>query len=87
MAQLPESVDQRLLNDAKDFTSQRWQPTNGADKDLVEVQKRVRPCWQEDAFGAIALTVRYGAQPIEFEKGKCSVVVPAKDSMSKRSIR
>ena len=44
-------------------------------------QKRVRPWWQEDAFGVIALTVRYGAQPIEFERGKCTVVVPTKEQL------
>jgi hypothetical protein len=83
-AKLVERLEQQkalALNPTYTRTTQRWQPNEQGGKDLIEVQKRVRPWWQEDAFGAIALTVRYGAQPIEFEKGKCSVVVPAKGQL------
>lgn len=43
--------------------------------------KRLRRWWQEDTLGTIALTVRYRAEPIEFKKGKRSVIVPAKEQL------
>ncbi len=46
------------------------------------MQKRVRPWWQEDGTGKIALTVRYGSKPIEFEKGKAAIVLPNKAAVA-----
>jgi hypothetical protein len=55
---------------------------NGAgSRELVQLQKRVRPWWRDDALGTIGLTVRYGAKAIEFEKGKTAIVVPSKDQL------
>ena len=52
---------------------QRWVANEQGSKSLVSVQKRVRPWWVEDGTGKIALTVRYGSKPIEFEKGKAAI--------------
>ena len=47
----------------------------------MQLQKRVRPWWQQDVLGTVGLTVRYGAKAIEFEKGKTAIVVPSKDQL------
>jgi hypothetical protein len=61
---------------------QRWVANEQGSKSLVTVQKRVRPWWQEDGTGKIALTVRYGSKPIEFEKGKAAIVLPNKAAVA-----
>ena len=43
--------------------------------------KKVRPWWRGDAAGNVVLTVRYGAKPIEFEKGKAAIAVGKKDKL------
>ena len=58
---------------------------NGLDQGIkqnFELKKRVRAWWREDALGAVALTVRYGAKAIEFEKGKSAIAVPSKDELT-----
>ena len=50
-------------------------------KELVKLQKWVRPWWREDVLGTVGLMVRYGAKAIEFEKGKTAIVVPSKDQL------
>jgi hypothetical protein len=57
---------------------QRWVSNEQGSKSLASVQKRVRPWWVEDGAGKIALTVRYGSKPIEFEKGKAAILLPNK---------
>jgi hypothetical protein len=60
---------------------QRWVDNEQGSKSLVSVQKRVRPWWQEDGTGKIALTVRYGSKPMEFEKGKAAILLPNKGAL------
>ena len=62
-------------------TVSRWLRNEAGSKELVQLQKRVRPWWREDVLGAVGLTVRYGAKAIEFEKGKTAIVVPSKDQL------
>ena len=62
-------------------TVSRWLRNEAGSKELVKLQKRVRPWWREDVLGTVGLTVRYGAKAIEFEKGKTAIVVPSKDQL------
>ena len=72
----------RLVQDANFVvTVSRWLRNDAGGKELVKLQKRVRPWWREDALGTVGLTVRYGAKAIEFEKGKTAIVVPGKDQL------
>ena len=72
----------RLAQDANFVvTVSRWVRNEAGNKELVQLQKRVRPWWREDALGTVGLTVRYGAKALEFEKGKSSIVVPNKDQL------
>jgi hypothetical protein len=50
-------------------------------KQLIDVQRRLRPWWRVDANGATFLTVKYGFKAIEFEKGKAAIAVPTKDKL------
>ena len=72
----------RLAQDANYvITVSKWVRNEAGNKELVQLQKRVRPWWREDALGTVGLTVRYGAKALEFEKGKSSIVVPNKDQL------
>jgi hypothetical protein len=59
----------------------KWVRNEAGTKELVKLQKRVRPWWKEDVLGTLGLTVRYGSKAIEFEKGKAAIVVPNKDQL------
>jgi uncharacterized protein with PhoU and TrkA domain len=73
----------RLAQDANFVvTVSRWLKNEAGGKELVKLQKRVRPWWCEDVLGAVGLTVRYGAKAIEFEKGKNAIIVPSKDQLA-----
>ena len=72
----------RLAQDANFVvTISKWVRNEAGIKELVQLQKRVRPWWREDALGTVGLTVRYGAKALEFEKGKSSIIVPSKDQL------
>ena len=72
----------RLAQDANFVvTVSRWLRNEAGSKELVQLQKRVRPWWREDVLGTVGLTVRYGAKAIEFEKGKTAIMVPSKDQL------
>ena len=72
----------RLAQDANYIiTVSKWVRNEAGNKELVQLQKRVRPWWREDALGTVGLTVRYGAKALEFEKGKSSIIVPNKDQL------
>ena len=72
----------RLAQDANYIiTVSKWVRNEAGSKELVQLQKRVRPWWREDALGTVGLTVRYGAKALEFEKGKTSIIVPNKDQL------
>jgi len=62
-------------------TVSKWIRNDAGNKELVKLQKRVRPWWREDVLGTVGLTVRYGAKAIEFEKGKTAIAVPNKDQL------
>ena len=63
------------------LTRSKWvDGENG--KELRETKKRVRPWWRvADASGNVILAIRYGAKPIEFEKGKAAIMVGKKDQL------
>lgn len=72
----------RIAQDASFVpTVSKWIKNDAGSKELVQLQKRVRPWWREDALGAVGLTVRYGAKALEFEKGKTAIIVPSKDQL------
>jgi hypothetical protein len=60
---------------------QRWVKGENGEKELRELPKKVSPWWRTDAAGNVVLTVRYGAKPIEFEKGKAAIAVGKKDKL------
>jgi hypothetical protein len=45
------------------------------------VQRWVKAWWKTDPAGQIVMSVKFGARPIEFEKGKDGIVVPSKDKL------
>ena len=50
-------------------------------KQLVQQPKRVRPWWRQDAAGNVVFAVLYGAQKVEFEKGKAAIAVGKKEKL------
>src|SRR5690348_6711612 len=60
---------------------QKWVKGEDGSKELREVPMKVRPWWRASADGSVVLTVRYGAKPIEFEKGKAAIAVGKKDKL------
>lgn len=60
----------------------KWVRNEAGSKELVKLQKRVRPWWREDVTGTIGMTVRYGSKAIEFEKGKAAIVVARRDELT-----
>jgi hypothetical protein len=62
-------------------THQRWIADEQGVKQLRELKTRVRSWWRADVTGAVVLTVRYGAQVIEFEKGKAAIAVGKKEKL------
>ena len=72
----------RLAQDANFVaTVSKLVRNDAGSKELVQLQKRVRPWWREDALGTFGLTVRYGAKAIEFEKGEMAIIVPSKEQL------
>ena len=63
------------------ITTQKWVPDEQGVKQLQERKKRVRAWWRTDVTGAVVLTVRYGAKPIEFSPGKAAIAVGKKDKL------
>ena len=37
--------------------------------------------WKTDPAGQVVMSIKFGAKPIEFEKGKAGIVVPSKDKL------
>jgi hypothetical protein len=44
-------------------------------------QQAVRPWWKIDPARQVVMSVKFGAKPLEFEKGKAGIVVPSKDKL------
>ena len=61
-------------------TIQRWVKVNG-ERQAVTKQPAVRPWWKTDPAGQVVMSIKFGAKPIEFEKGKAGIVVPSKDKL------
>jgi len=61
-------------------TVQRW-TGEGDQRRQVEKQQKVRPWWRLDGSGHVVFALYHGAKPIEFEKGKAAVSVPASDKL------
>jgi len=60
---------------------QRWMIQDNGIKAPVEVSKRVRPWWRAEDAGTLYFKVRYGAKPLEFEKGKSAILIKDKSSL------
>jgi len=58
----------------------RWKQGADGEKIAVEVDKRLKRWWSTAADGSLVLVVRWGAKPLEFERGKAGIAVadPAK---------
>jgi hypothetical protein len=70
-----------LLKDSKHVrTFQRWTKVNG-ERQATTKQQAVRPWWKTDPSGQIIMSIKFGAKPIEFEKGKAGIVVQSKDKL------
>ena len=70
-----------LLNDpAYIRTVQRTVEVDGQ-KQVVARTQRVRPWWKTDSGGHLVMSIKFGAKPIEFEKGKAGIVVPSKEKL------
>src|ERR1700710_2378474 len=70
-----------LLKDPKHIrTVQRWTKVNG-ERQATTKQQAVRPWWKADPSGQIVMSVKFGAKPIEFEKGKAGIAVPSKEKL------
>ena len=48
---------------------------------MRELRKKVSAWWRTDATGAVVLTVRYGAKPIEFAPGKAAIAVGKRERL------
>jgi hypothetical protein len=71
-----------LLKDPNHIrTVQRWVKVDG-ERQAVTKQQAVRPWWKTDPSGQVVMSIKFGAKPIEFEKGKAGIVVPSKDKLS-----
>jgi hypothetical protein len=63
------------------LTRQKWITDENGVKQLRELRKKVRAWWRIDPTGAVVLTVRYGAKPIEFAPGNAAIAVGKKDKL------
>src|ERR1035438_7468244 len=64
------------------LTRQKWIADEAGVKQLRELRKKVRAWWRTDPTGAVVLTVRYGAKPIEFSPGKAAIAVGKKEKLT-----
>ena len=53
----------------------RWVKNESGVKERVEVEKRLKRWWVEQADGQVVLTVRWGSRAIEWERGKAAINV------------
>jgi hypothetical protein len=70
-----------LLKDPNHIrTVQRWVKVDG-ERQATTKQQVVRPWWKTDPAGQVVMSIKFGAKPIEFEKGKAGIVVPSTDKL------
>src|SRR5450631_1469263 len=62
-------------------TVQRWTKVNG-ERQATTKQQAVRPWWKTDSSGQVVMSIKFGARPIEFEKGKAGIAVGPRDKLS-----
>jgi hypothetical protein len=70
-----------LLQNPSVTRSVRKTVKENGEKRRVDKAVRIRPWWQTDLAGNTVLAVRYGAKPIEFEKGKNGIIVQSPDKL------
>ena len=71
----------QLLKDPNHVrTVQRWTKVDG-ERQATTKQQAVRPWWKTDASGQVVMSIKFGAKPVEFEKGKAGIVVGSKDKL------
>jgi hypothetical protein len=71
----------QLLKDPNHVrTVQRWAKVNG-ERQATTKQQAVRPWWKTDPSGHVVMSVKFGAKPIEFEKGKAGIAVGPKEKL------
>ena len=75
-----EEQKQLLADPSHVRTVKRWVKINGQ-KSLIEKQSRVYPWWRSGPNGSVVFFIRLGGKPIEFEKGKAGIAVPAADKL------
>ena len=79
MARLEEQ--KQLLKDPNHVrTVQRWTKVDG-ERQATTKQQAVRPWWKTDASGQVVMSIKFGAKPVEFEKGKAGIVVGSKEKL------
>ena len=61
-------------------TVQRWTKVNG-ERQATTKQQAIRPWWWTDASGQVVMSIKFGAKPVEFEKGKAGIVVGSKEKV------
>ena len=61
-------------------TVQRWTKVDG-ERQATTKQQAVRPWWKADPSGQVVMSIKFGAKPIEFEKGKAGIVVGSKEKL------
>jgi hypothetical protein len=59
---------------------QRWTKVDGK-RQATTKQQAVRPWWKTDAAGQVVMSIKFGAKPLEFEKGKAGIVVGTKEKL------
>lgn len=59
---------------------QRWKKQDG-ERVLTDKRLQVRPWWRMDEKGQIIFSMRVGAKPVEFEKGKAGVLAGSKEKL------
>jgi hypothetical protein len=70
-----------LLKDPNHIrTVRRWTKVDG-ERQATTKQQAVRPWWKTDPAGQVVMSIKFGAKPIEFEKGKAGIAVPSKDKL------
>src|ERR1035438_7589986 len=61
-------------------TVQRWTKVNG-ERQATTKQQAVRPWWKTDPAGQVVMSVKFGAKPIEFEKGNAGIPAGSRDKL------
>jgi hypothetical protein len=61
-------------------TIQRMAEVDGQKQPVIRKQ-RAKPWWRTNPSGQIVMSIKFGAKPIEFEKGKAGIAVPSKDKL------